>query len=422
MTHRVRMSLVVTVFTLAFITNPTFAESDLENKICDEGKFFTVQKAYPNARPRQDMALVYLLRMGDRWGGILNIRVTTARFWIFADKKLIGVLGNQTYSAAHLNPGTHTFWVKIDRGKAPIQVLKMKVEANKTYYMFVDASRLASGHYGTRLWVHDKAEFVKQKKEFYCRSTIKADKVTERRDKFLQKHYEESTTVSNTYPKSLGSSPPNLKRINLAEIEKRLTRAKPYDIGYQIKKDIPAPSAGKAMLVILGHGPNFYYRSSTRYYVSARGYRLRAHMNNFIDDKLVSLSYYRGYINGAYSIVEVEPGERLLWSSWYTGGGFRAYKTLNAIRINFKAGQTYYIDQVFGVGHMKHSILMRVVNKELGESILHELAWRTVFTKRSRRLEKKLIKKYYEKAKKIATRYPDQHFAGGGFPPSASEE
>lgn len=170
------------------------------------------------------------------------------------------------------------------------------------------------------------------------------------------------------------------------------------------------------MLVILGHGPDLHYQLSRGY----RGYRrfhLYAKMNNFINDKLVSLSHH-----GAYSIVEVEPGERLLWSSWYTGFGFRAYKTLNAIRINFKAGETYYIDQVFSARHMKSSIPMRVVDKELGESILHKLAWRTVFTKRSRRLEKKLIKKYYEKAKKIATRYPDQHFAGGGFPPSASEE
>lgn len=109
----------------------------------------------------------------------------------------------------------------------------------------------------------------------------------------------------------------------------------------------------------------------------------------FVDDKFISVVF-----GNQYSYAMVTPGEHILWTK---------AKNVNALKMNFEAGKTYYFQQKVKMGVFRAGVQLVLIEDEtkLKKHLSRSKMYVTP-TKRAHKKAAKYLSKFYEVAKKYA--------------------
>ncbi len=109
----------------------------------------------------------------------------------------------------------------------------------------------------------------------------------------------------------------------------------------------------------------------------------------FADDKFLGVTK-----GNNYTYAFVDPGERVFWSK---------AENVNAMKMNFEAGKTYYIQQRVRMGGIKARVKVELLGEEEGKKFLEECSYVTP-TQRAATKAQEYIEKSYAKAKEAASK------------------
>lgn len=109
----------------------------------------------------------------------------------------------------------------------------------------------------------------------------------------------------------------------------------------------------------------------------------------FADDKFLGVTK-----GNNYTYAFVEPGERIFWSK---------AENVNAIKMNFQAGKTYYIQQRVRMGGIKARVKLELLGEAEGKKFLEECKYVTP-TERAVAKAQEYVEKNYAKAKEAASK------------------
>jgi hypothetical protein len=351
--------------------------------------FHILEPSKDLARKKPGTALIHIIRTQEQRVGT-PLFLWPRTFWVFANKNLIGVVPDNTYTYAYIKPGEYVFWVSHKNTKGKVSAIRMRVFAGKQYFIHVHPMTAAPR--SPRLWIMDEAS-TKSSLQYVARFRMIKAKLLDKAKQIRDEKYRLAQSKATRYPYTIVGNAPYISHFYRREKFRKKTFT--Y---YQADRARPSPEVknNKALVYVI-----------TRDLKNIQLDRKVLSAWTFADKELLTVTW-----RGKYGYAYVEPGDHVFWSLYFWLG---LNYDISAVKMRVAAGKTYYMELNLRPGKRramgpKIVITKRVVPPAIGKHIVRRTRYHATIRAKAKRKSAKLVRKYYARALAKSRRHVPRKF------------